>query len=129
MRAALRSQHCTQLLMRAGLRSKHCTQLRLPPLPLLRWSSTKPAVELPAEADVVVIGGGSVGASAVYHLAARGLSAVLLEAHALTAGTTWHTAGMLWRLRPSYVDIELHEVTLKHDLWMCQKLLWPLPQG
>ena len=32
---------------------------------------------------------------------------LLLEAHSLTAGTTWHTAGMLWRLRPSYVDIEL----------------------
>ena len=30
---------------------------------------------------------------------------------ALTAGTTWHTAGMLWRLRPSYVDIELHTRT------------------
>jgi len=29
----------------------------------------------------------------------------------LTAGTTWHTAGMLWRLRPSYVDIELHTYT------------------
>ena len=35
----------------------------------------------------------------------------LLEAHQLTAGTTWHTAGMLWRLRPSYVDIELHTRT------------------
>ena len=41
----------------------------------------------------------------------RGLQTLLLEAHALTAGTTWHTAGMLWRLRPSYVDIELNTVT------------------
>jgi hypothetical protein len=24
------------------------------------------------------------------------------------AGTTWHSAGMLWRLRPSDIDIELH---------------------
>lgn len=66
---------------------------------------------LPEEADVVVIGGGSLGASACYHLQKQGLSTVLLEAHQLTAGTTWHTAGMLWRLRPSYVDIELHTYT------------------
>ena len=38
----------------------------------------------------------------------REMKTLLLESHALTAGTTWHTAGMLWRLRPSYVDIELH---------------------
>ena len=60
---------------------------------------------------MVVIGGGCVGTSACYHLQQRGLSTVLLEAHSLTAGTTWHTAGMLWRLRPSYVDIELHTYT------------------
>lgn len=52
-----------------------------------------------------------VGCSTAYHLAARGLRVVLLEAHALTAGTTWHSASMLWRLRPSYVDVELHERT------------------
>ena len=67
--------------------------------------------ELPEVADAIVIGGGSIGASTCYHLAARGLKTVLLEAHSLTAGTTWHTAGMLWRLRPSYVDVELHTVT------------------
>jgi len=36
----------------------------------------------------------------------------------LTAGTTWHTAGMLWRLRPSDVDVELHTYTRD----MCIKL-------
>ena len=39
------------------------------------------------------------------------MSTLLLESHALTSGTTWHTAGMLWRLRPSYVDIELNTYT------------------
>lgn len=49
-----------------------------------------------------------VGAALSFALQRQGLATLLLEAHSLTAGTTWHTAGMLWRLRPSYVDIELH---------------------
>ena len=49
---------------------------------------------LPHEADVVVIGGGSVGCSTAYHLAKMGAGkVVLLEKHKLTSGTTWHTAG------------------------------------
>jgi sarcosine dehydrogenase len=66
---------------------------------------------VPSKADVVVVGGGSLGTSALYHLQSHGLNAVLLERHQLTAGTTWHSAGMLWRLRPSDVDIELHAYT------------------
>ena len=60
------------------------------------------------EVDVVVIGGGSIGASVAYHLQDRGLSVCLLERDRLTSGTTWHSAGMLWRLRPSDTDVELH---------------------
>lgn len=71
----------------------------------------KSSVSLPAEVDVVVIGGGSLGASAAYHLQKKGLRTLLLERHQMTAGTTWHTAGMLWRLRPSDVDVELHTYT------------------
>jgi len=53
----------------------------------MRWSS-------PRSADVVVIGGGSLGCQTVYHLAKMGLTnVVLLERDRLTAGTTWHTAG------------------------------------
>ena len=45
-------------------------------------------------ADVVVIGGGSLGCQTIYHLAKMGMTnAVLLERDRLTAGTTWHTAG------------------------------------
>uniref|UniRef100_A0A0K8VU43 Sarcosine dehydrogenase, mitochondrial n=1 Tax=Bactrocera latifrons TaxID=174628 RepID=A0A0K8VU43_BACLA len=63
--------------------------------------------QIPSTADVVIIGGGSAGCHTLYHLAKRGVKAVLLERAKLTAGTTWHTAGLIWRLRPNDVDIQL----------------------
>ncbi|QGX99532.1 FAD-dependent oxidoreductase [Roseovarius faecimaris] len=50
--------------------------------------------DLPSTAKVVIIGGGVVGASTLYHLAKKGWSdCVLLEKNELTAGSTWHAAG------------------------------------
>jgi len=50
--------------------------------------------DFPGTARVVIIGGGAVGASALYHLAKAGWTdAVLLEKNELTAGSTWHAAG------------------------------------
>ena len=50
--------------------------------------------ELPSQARVVIIGGGAVGASCLYHLAKAGWTdCVLLEKNELTAGSTWHAAG------------------------------------
>ncbi len=50
--------------------------------------------EFPTTARVVIIGGGAVGASSLYHLARAGWSdCVLLEKNELTAGSTWHAAG------------------------------------
>ena len=46
------------------------------------------AAALPSSADVVVVGGGSLGASVLYHLRKRGLAAILLEKNQLTSGTT-----------------------------------------
>ena len=44
--------------------------------------------------EIVVIGGGAVGASIQWHLAAAGRTdSVLIEKHELTAGSTWHAAG------------------------------------
>jgi dimethylglycine dehydrogenase len=46
-------------------------------------------------ARVVVIGGGVVGCSLVYHLARKGWTdTLLLEKNELTAGSTWHAAGL-----------------------------------
>ena len=51
-------------------------------------------VDLPSSARVVIIGGGAVGASCLYHLAKAGWTdCVLLEKNELTAGSTWHAAG------------------------------------
>ena len=49
---------------------------------------------LPSHARVVVIGGGAVGCSILWHLAERGWKdLLLLEKTELTAGSTWHAAG------------------------------------
>jgi len=50
----------------------------------------------PTQAQVVVIGGGVIGCSVAYHLTKLGWTdVVLLERTQLTAGTTWHAAGLI----------------------------------
>lgn len=51
---------------------------------------------LPTHAQVVIVGGGVIGASIAYHLTKLGWrDVVLLERRQLTAGTTWHAAGLI----------------------------------
>lgn len=68
---------------------------------------------LPDTAPVVVIGGGIVGVSALYHLAKRGVPAVLLERKRLASGTTWHAAGIVGQLRESGAQTELARYTAR----------------
>ena len=57
---------------------------------------------LPSHASVVVIGGGIMGCSTLYHLGKLGVSdAILLERNKLTSGTTWHSAAQVRALRNS----------------------------
>ncbi|MCW1919625.1 FAD-dependent oxidoreductase [Rhodobacter sp. KR11] len=50
--------------------------------------------DFPTHARVVIIGGGAVGVSSLYHLAKAGWTdCLLLEKNELTAGSTWHAAG------------------------------------
>jgi 4-methylaminobutanoate oxidase (formaldehyde-forming) len=57
---------------------------------------------LPADAEIVIIGGGIVGCSLAYHLGKRGVNdVVLLERKQLTCGTTWHAAGLVSMLWPT----------------------------
>ena len=57
---------------------------------------------LPPQASVVVIGGGIMGCSTLYHLAKMGMSdTILLERNKLTSGTTWHSAAQVRAIRHS----------------------------
>jgi 4-methylaminobutanoate oxidase (formaldehyde-forming) len=67
---------------------------------------------LPDKARVVVIGGGIIGASVLYHLAKAGVSdALLLERDRFASGTTWHAAGIVGQLRESKAQTELAQYT------------------
>ena len=66
-------------------------------------------------ARVVVIGGGVVGISTLYHLARKGWGdeAVLLEKAELTSGSTWHAAGLLPLFNMSYSVGQIHKYSVE----------------
>ncbi len=66
------------------------------------------------QARVVVIGGGVVGVSALYHLAKKGWGedVVLLEKAELTSGSTWHAAGLLPLFNMSYSVGQVHKYSV-----------------
>ena len=69
-------------------------------------------VNLPSQAQVVIIGGGIIGCSVAYHLCKLGLSdVVLLERKNLTSGTTWHAAGLVGQLRATHNLTRLAQYT------------------
>ena len=65
-------------------------------------------------ARAVVIGGGVVGVSALYHLAHKGWGdeVVLVEKGELTSGSTWHAAGLLPLFNMSYSVGQLHKYSV-----------------
>ena len=67
-----------------------------------------------SHAKVVVIGGGVVGVSALYHLAKKGWGdeVVLLEKAELTSGSTWHAAGLLPLFNMSYSVGQVHKYSV-----------------
>jgi dimethylglycine dehydrogenase len=70
-------------------------------------------------AQVVVIGGGVVGCSVLYHLTKKGWSDVmLLERDQLTSGSTWHAAGGFHTLNgdPNVAMLQSYTVNLYKEL-------------
>jgi dimethylglycine dehydrogenase len=71
------------------------------------------------EAQVVVIGGGVVGASVLYHLTAVGITdVVMVERKELTAGSTWHAAGGMHTLNgdPNVAKLQQYTIELYGDI-------------
>ena len=65
---------------------------------------------LKSQARVVVIGGGAIGCSALYHLTRLGWTdVVLLERDELTAGSTWHAAGNCPNFSTSWCLLKLQQ--------------------
>jgi len=68
---------------------------------------------------VVVIGGGVVGASVLYHLAKLGWSDVcLIERSVLTAGSSWHAAGGIHALNadPNIAQLQAYTIDLLSEI-------------
>ncbi len=71
------------------------------------------------QAQVVVVGGGVVGCSVLYHLTKLGWSdVVLLERKELTSGSTWHAAGGMHTINgdPSVAKLQQYTIELYRDI-------------
>ena len=71
------------------------------------------------QARVVVIGGGVVGASVLYHLTKHGWSDVmLLERSDLTSGSTWHAAGGMHTINgdPNVAKLQQYTIGLYKEI-------------
>jgi len=72
-----------------------------------------------SDARVVVIGGGVVGASVLYHLTKAGWKdALLIERGELTCGSTWHAAGGMHTLNgdPNVARLQQYTINLYKEL-------------
>jgi dimethylglycine dehydrogenase len=70
-------------------------------------------------ARVVIIGGGVVGCSILYHLAKHGLKdAILLERKELTSGSSWHAAGVIHTINadPNIARLQGYTIKLYNEL-------------
>ncbi len=72
-----------------------------------------------SHARVVVIGGGVVGCSVLYHLAKHGWTDVmLLERKELTSGSTWHAAGGCHTINgdPNVAKLQKYTIQLYREI-------------
>ena len=108
-------------------------------MPTIQIDGTTGAKKLPSHAKVVVIGGGVVGCSILFHLAKFGWKdAVLLERDELTSGSSWHAAGGIHtissdpnisRLQSYTIDLyrEIEELSGQSVGLLCSSVQLPDP--
>ena len=71
------------------------------------------------QARVVIIGGGVIGASILYHLSKLGCSdAIMLERSGLTSGSTWHAAGGMHTINgdPNVAKLQQYTIELYREI-------------
>lgn len=66
--------------------------------------------------NIFFTGGGIAGCNALYHLSRKGINAVLLDKGKIRSGATGQTAGLVWRLRPNDIEIQLLAATRQQIL-------------
>jgi dimethylglycine dehydrogenase len=83
--------------------------------------------ELPSTARVVIIGGGAVGCSALYHLALKGWTdCVLLERNELTSGSTWHAAGNVPTFSASWAIMNMQRYSTELYRGLAEAVGYPM---
>ena len=83
--------------------------------------------DFPTQARVVIIGGGVVGVSTLYHLAKEGLTdCVLLEKNELTAGSTWHAAGNCPNFAPNWAVMNMQRYSLEMYRGLADAVDYPM---
>ncbi|MCO4823553.1 MAG: FAD-dependent oxidoreductase [Amylibacter sp.] len=83
--------------------------------------------EFPTTARVVIIGGGVVGTSTLYHLAKAGWDdCVLLEKNELTAGSTWHAAGNCPNFSSSWAVMNMQRYGLEMYRTLADDVDYPM---
>ncbi len=83
--------------------------------------------DLPSHARVVIIGGGAVGVSGLYHLAKAGWTdCVLLEKNELTSGSTWHAAGNCPNFSSSWAVLNMQRYSLELYRKLADEVDYPI---
>ncbi len=86
-----------------------------------------PKTKLPSSARVVIIGGGAVGVSSLYHLAKAGWTdCVLIEKNELTAGSTWHAAGNCPNFSNSWAVLNMQRYGLELYRGLAEEVDYPM---
>ena len=83
--------------------------------------------DFPTTARVVIIGGGAIGASTLFHLGKAGWTdCVLLEKNELTAGSTWHAAGNVPTFSTSWSIMNMQRYSLEMYRTLADDVGYPM---